>query len=53
MNSMEMVRGLRVVAKKYESVEVCPGETNISKMCTDVADKIEDLEKSLRELAAP
>ena len=53
MNSTEMVRGLRLAAKKYEDVEVGTGETNISKMCTDVADKIEDLEKSLRELSAP
>lgn len=43
-----MIHALRDYSKKHEKDFICTGQTNISAMCSDVADRLEELyEKDL------
>lgn len=50
MNTIDMIRELRGEAEKHKSDKVFTGQTNISVMCNDVADKIEENLKVLINL---
>ena len=45
MNTEDMIRELRNVEEKYKNKTYATGETNISLMCSEVADRLEALYK--------
>ncbi|NBH15610.1 hypothetical protein D3Z36_15970 [Lachnospiraceae bacterium] len=47
MKTVDMIRELRREAEKHKSDKVFTGQTNISVMCADVADKLEENLKAL------
>lgn len=50
MSTIDMIRELRGEAEKHKSDKVFTGQTNISVMCSDVADKMEENLKALINL---
>lgn len=50
METSTMIRQLRRTAKKHENDKLHTFDTNISLMCTDVANRLEDLEKENKEI---
>ena len=49
MTTQEMINELHRVARKHEKDIVGVGETNISRMCEDVAKRLEELDKQIQE----
>ena len=47
MKTIDMIRELRGEAERHKSDRVFTGQTNISALCTDVADKLEENLKAL------
>ena len=45
-----MMRQLRITAKKHENDKLHTFDTDISLMCTDVANRLEELEKEKQEI---
>ena len=45
MNTEDMIRELRNVEEKYKNKTYATGETNISLMCSEVADRLEALHR--------
>lgn len=52
METSTMIRQLRRTAKKHENDRLHTFDTNISAMCTDVANRLEELEKENKEIRA-
>lgn len=52
METSTMIRQLRRTAKKHENDKLHTFDTNISLMCTDVANRLEELEKENKEIRA-
>ena len=52
METSVMIRQLRYTAKKHENDTLHTFDTNISAMCTDVANRLEELEKEKAEIRA-
>ena len=52
METSTMIRQLRRTAKKHENDKLYTFDTNISLMCTDVANRLEELEKEKKEIRA-
>ena len=52
MRTDVMIKQLRNVAKKHENVKLHTFDTNISLMCTEVANRLEELEKENKEIRA-
>lgn len=50
MDTERMIRELRRLAKKHENDKVFTGQNNWSQMCTDVANRLEELNKENQEL---
>lgn len=50
MDTDRMIWELRRLAKKHENDKVYTGENNWSLMCTDVANRLEELDKENKEL---
>ena len=50
MDTDRMIRELRRLAKKHENDKVYTGENNWSQMCTDVANRLEELDKENKDL---
>lgn len=50
MNITDMIRELRGEAERHKEDKVFTGQTNITTMCTDVADKLEENLKALINL---
>lgn len=50
METSVMIRQLRRTAKKHENETVHTFDTNISAMCTDVANRLEELENEKAEI---
>ena len=50
MNTIDMIRELRGEAERHKKDKVFTGQTNISTMCTDVADKLDENLKALINL---
>lgn len=50
METSTMIRQLRRTAKKHENDKLHTFDTNISLMCTDVANRLEELEKENKEI---
>lgn len=50
METSVMIRQLRYTAKKHENDTLHTFDTNISAMCTDVANRLEELEKEKAEI---
>lgn len=50
MNTTDMIRELRGEAERHKSDKVFTGQTNISVMCSDIADKMEENLKTLIHL---
>ena len=53
MDTEQMIRALRYEAEKHEDDKLFTGDTNISAMCTDAANKIEELNNKLNIKATP
>ena len=49
MNTENMIRQLRYEAEKHKHDKLFTGQTNISIMCADVADRLEELYKEVEE----
>ena len=49
MTTQEMINELHRVARKHEKDIVGVGETDISRMCEDVAKRLEELDKQIQE----
>lgn len=47
MKTTDLIRELRGEAERHKNDKVFTGQTNISAMCTDVADKLEENLKAL------
>lgn len=52
METSVMIRQLRYTAKKHEKDTLHTFDTNIRAMCTDVANRLEELEKEKVEIRA-
>ena len=52
METSTMIRQLRATAKKHKNVKLHTFDTNITAMCTDVANRLEFLEKEKQEIRA-
>ena len=52
METSTMIRQLRNTAKKHENDKLHTFDTNITAMCTDVANRLEELEKENKEIRA-
>ena len=52
METSTMIRQLRRTAKKHENDKLHTFDTDISLMCTDVANRLEKLEKEKQEIRA-
>ncbi len=52
METSVMIRQLRATAKKHENNTLHTFDTNVSAMCTDVANRLEELEKEKAEIRA-
>lgn len=50
MNTDRMIRELRRLAKKHENDKVFTGQNNWSQMCTDVANRLEEIDNENRQL---
>ena len=50
MNTEDMIRELRNVEEKYKNKTYAAGETNISLMCSEVADRLEALHREIYNL---
>lgn len=50
METSTMIRQLRRTAKKHENDKLHTFDTNINQMCTDVANRLEELEKENKEI---
>lgn len=50
METDVMIRQLRIEAKKHENDKVSTFETNISVMCYDVANRLEEQMKEIEQL---
>lgn len=50
METDRMIRELRRTAKKHEKDIVFTGQTNIFLMCTDVANRLEELDNENKDL---
>ncbi len=50
MNTVDMIRELRGEAERHKNDKVFTGQTNITTMCTDVANKLEENLKALINL---
>ena len=50
METSTMIRQLRRTAKKHENDKLHTFDTDISLMCTDVANRLEELEKEKQEI---
>ena len=53
MDTEQMIRALRYEAEKHEDDKLFTGDTNISAMCTDAANKIEELNNKLNTKDTP
>lgn len=45
MTTMEMIRNLRAISDRYKAARVSFGQLDISQMCSDVAERLSELEK--------
>lgn len=45
MTTMEMIRNLRAISDRYKADRVSFGQLDISRMCSDVAERLSELEK--------
>lgn len=52
METSTMIRQLRRTAKKHENDKLLTFATDITAMCTDVANRLEELEKKNKEIRA-
>lgn len=52
METSTMIRQLRRTAKKHENDKLHTFDTDISLMCTEVANRLEELEKENKEIRA-
>ena len=50
METSTMIRQLRRTAKKHENDKLRTFDTNISQMCTDVANRLEEIEAEKQEI---
>lgn len=50
MTTDTMIRQLRYTAKKHENDKLYTFDTNISLMCTEVANRLEEIEKEKQEI---
>lgn len=50
METSTMIRQLRRTAKKHENDKLHTFDTDIKQMCTDVANRLEELEKKNKEI---
>lgn len=50
MESKEMVKELRRLEEKHKNDKICTGDNNWSKMCHDVANKIEEQDETISKM---